>query len=395
MAVTKTLQAVGDFTVKLLPSVPRSLVDAYAIATDGYSLLIVTPTWMDPKSLTAAQLRGLSMYTGIYRKEESASRVRYDTLSGTHATAWLGDDTGKGQLYEGAAGPFTKNLQDWVSHILSPLTTVTSGSIQTNATTLTWSYQWGASDASSPRQALDYVCGFYNVNYQVNDDLSVDVGDAVTLWGSLPYVLATPWWQGRDGGIYAIRSFTDPEGDVDSYATRVLASGGGFAAGTGSGSPYLDPFGNTLAWKEKFDVTAASSSADVTNQAGTELARINAAAQMPNITTDAAGVMAYLRPGQDVEVWHPEADLSSISGGLLFVSYYRAEPIWPVPLQVQSITMPLEFGMGVYLQRSSDNSIVDLTRYVEWEQPGAQIQVGAQRLRLRDTVKQRGGRFAA
>lgn len=396
MPVTKNLQAVGQFTVTLSPNTPREFVDAFAMGTNGFGSLVVTPVWMEPSSFSSSTLLKKSIFTGMYRKESSTSSwgARFNVLEGLHATGWLGDDSGKGTLLEATVST-SQNLASWVSSILSGVSSVTTGNVQSNASNLAWQYGWNSSNASSPRQGLEYVCGFYDINYQVNDDLSVDVGDANYLWGSLePGILANPWYSGVDDRFRMIQSTISPEADVESYADRVLAEGGGFTDGTGGSPPYHDALGHTVSIKEKFTASAAVSSADLNAQASTELARIDAPFQMPTITTNQPGIMQHLRPGQDLHVYHPEADLADYSP-VLVDTYIYAQPVWPTVLQVQSITMPLECGMGVYFQRSDGGGFMDLTRWVQWEPPGAQISVGAARLQLKTAVQQRGGTFAA
>ena len=95
MSLQKQLDAVGSWSLTLKDSTPRSTVtDLLRMADSGFALLIITPTHVNPALFTRAQLLAMSVFTGVFRKQEGPRRLLQ--LSGAHATAWAGDENGVG-----------------------------------------------------------------------------------------------------------------------------------------------------------------------------------------------------------------------------------------------------------------------------------------------------------
>ncbi len=399
MSVTKQYQSAGTFTVNLLDSTPRTITDRFKIGTDAFGLVAILPGRVGTDWLSASDLLGLSIFTGLYRRQETVNG-RYLALEGDHVTTLLGDQDGKGPLAEnggghpGGGGSGPASFSSWVSFVTPPTVNVgTTGSI---GGSLTWAWDW-TNDAATPRDALNYLCSYFGAVWRLNDDLTLDV-DTVTNLGWLDFnVLATPWWQGRDPNILAIRADIEATGDVESYANRVLNTadaGIGEPGGGGtSGTPFTNPAtGGVLAWKERISTDSSTDSGDATQQTLAELERINAPAVMPTLVTDRAAIMLDLEPGEFLCTFAPDADiLGSIFLGIWpSETYYRGLLVPWEALSVQSIEMPIEPGMGVYFI-DHNQDVVDLTPWVAYESPGATIEVGAVRPTLGAAVVQRGG----
>ena len=397
MPATKRLMDTGDFTIQLAENTPGDLIDTYAISSGGYGTVIITPVWIDPTNQTVADLLAASCFTGQYL-EEDGDADRYTSLKGAHASGWLGDTSGQGPMRE-SGGPFSGTSQAalfWTQVIAgigggttdSPFP-LAIGTVD-NIGSLTWAYDWTVS-AATARAAFDYVCPALGVEWRVNDDLTLDIRTPSNLYGSTPTVIVTPWWQGRDGGLTAVRATIKPSANVINYANRVLANVFG-GIGVSVASPYTDPQGNSMFWKRQINPTASTNLTDATAQANASLSSNDRAASVPTITTDQSAVMADVEVGSFIYVFFPSADLHGevVLGGQPTQLWYRGQPVWPAQLRVQAITMAIVQGMGVYFCLP-DGTIADFTRFVVWESASSTIEVGPTPVLLTTALVPHGG----
>ena len=123
MSVTERVMAAGSWDVTLSDETPRSLLEAIDVEKIGFSTLVILPTRLDPRSHTDADLLALARYTGIYRRQEGM------VLSGPGLPILMGDEDGKGDVFESERSTAHGWLTEWVP-VLRPLSlaawTVTS-----------------------------------------------------------------------------------------------------------------------------------------------------------------------------------------------------------------------------------------------------------------------------
>ncbi len=381
MPVTKQRQAAGSFSIQLNPNVPRSITDAFAIASKGFGHICVLPAAVDTTGMTRANIFSLSIFTGVYRKESGDTRLT--NLEGAHASIWLGDEDGKGELH--ASTTLTQSHQAWVTTIApSQLTVGTNSYVGSNQT---WNYSW-TNQESSPRQAFDYICSLYGTEWEVTDALVLNVDDPATIYGSTPTIFVSPFWQGHDARFTELRATIGMAADVEDYNRQIYLvynSGGSTQASTNGSNVYKDGLGNTLVWRRKIESSGTTDATLATAQANAQNTRFGQVRKALTIRTDSENVMADVRCGSYIYAWHPDVDVYDFTNEVLI----RGNLTWPTVLRVEGITMPVTFGQGVVFV-DGDGTVTDLTRYVEFESPGATLQVGAPIRNLKQVMKTQG-----
>jgi len=414
MPVTKRMMAAGDWSIQLDPRTPYETLSSIGVTNNGFAVLYVTDSWFDPTNLSAATIQQQSIYTGLYRKQEG---YRLTTLSGCHISGLLGDEDGKGDLQEGTITytSTTGQPQTWVAACCPSWASVSSLQVSYGTSNgLAWTWHWGG-DSPSPRLALDYLATAFQglkststpFAWMLYDDLTLLLNPTHNI-GRVGFVCLTDdntfesgnWAGGLPSSMVVLPATIANSIDVEQYVNRGIGDwggGGGSAFSYNAASPtnYKDPAGSNLSWKIKAEFPDATDG----SQASASMANLvdpnSGANYLPTITVDHFGIMASapnyeadydkLAPGDTVNVWSPDNNISDVTNPV----YLRGQLVYPEQYTIQSITMPIEAGMGVYMQRSFDSAIVDITRYVQWEPPGAQIEVGGLRPLLTHTFKPR------
>lgn len=383
MTLTKQLQALGSWQVQLQDNVPGSVLNDLLIDTDAFGLLIVTPAWVDPTAYSNTDLLGLSCYTGLYRRAQGAPRMT--TLVGVHCTALLSDENSRGP-FPVISTTATDTLPQWVTQIVAG-SALTAGTVAPLGGLTYEATQSPILPTHASKDLLQLIVSFFisqagPLLWRVNDNLTVDVFQPD---GTFTAVFTSDWFgpdqctldASNGGGIPgspapALRATFTTEEDVENYVTDIVWGLGFDVVGT---TPFTDPVGNPLVWREVIDAPGVTDT-DLENLTTATLGLLNQVAYQPSITTDTKAVTVRVNPGDSVFCWEPLGNLTQVSGPSFYPEViYRGESIFPDALDVQGVTMPVEQGMGVYFQRH-DQSIVDLTRWVKFEPPGAQITVG-------------------
>jgi hypothetical protein len=176
--------------------------------------------------------------------------------------------------------------------------------------------------------------------------------------------------------------------DLD-YVTKVIVDNGS-SVGTSTGSnDYEDGLGASLvheAYRNDPDTIAAA----LSNVAAGQRVAHDEPEWRITARTDAFAVMRIIGTGTTCRCWDPENGLARmqwISPTLTPAFYYRGELLQPSPFYAQAVTMPIEDGMGVYMHKADGtDEIIDLSPYVEWERPGATLELGSAGRRLAPPV---------
>ncbi len=369
MPVTKRWQAAGDFDIELdrdIIPVPFEVTNKVDIDTFGYGHVVIVPTRVAAADHTASTLLGLSVYTGVYRVQEERTR-----LSGSHATIWIGDEQGKGPeeyplfTFARAAGTFTQ----WVGDF-TPQTLYSGGTVGALAGTLDWVGKY-----SSNRDCLDYVCGYFGAEWQVTDTLKLNANTAAALYGTVPTVIATPWWDGRDVELVGLRTKFVVVKDVEDYSTGVIVTddaGTAFIARVTS-TPYKDVKGNALIMSRFVDGGSIAKAG--TNQSQTlaaaERGKTDHVAHRYTLSSDAYCPLADAVVGSNMYVYDPDRGLVNFA----YEAHYGGWICWPIVQRIRSITMMIREGMGVYFL-DGNGVITDLSDWVRWESGESTIEVG-------------------
>jgi|GEM_PF-6905779 len=360
----------GSFDVQLVDGTPQSVTDAADMATKGFSTLIVTPTWTDPTIVTATTLLGRSVFTGVLFGRHDRTR-----LSGHHATAWAGDPSGIGEITERTSNPMAFNFWTWMRNSVPSALSFGAVADIVPATTFTFDPV-----KISFRSWWDQVCAWYRVatgnhsiEWQVDDQLRLNAGTGANLGYDTAVAILTPDYDGWDPVLPGVSADLTVVDDVDDYISRLLF---GFAGAGGVGvsgaNPYVDFNGLAVVRKRGTSDTGVTSDA-ATRVAQSIVERDDQSRRKMTATTPLFAIMATIGVGQSVGCWDQQQGIIDLTQRV----EWRGTIANPVYVRCMAITMPLEAGMGVYLvEGRSEGIVTDLTPWVEWESPGARIDLG-------------------
>jgi hypothetical protein len=370
MSVTKSVMANGSFSVTLRPDTDGTIRTDLDLEQSGFANLIVTPTALTPSDMTPTVLYGRSIFTGpVYSVEDQL------TLRGHHAASWLGDPNNIGDVNERTTAVLTKTFLNWFVYVLAAQTSLTAGTIANivPAATMAWDPL-----QMTPREMLDDIVDYFrsatgnpSIEWRVNDDLSVDADTVFGLYTSTPAIFLTPNYDGPDPlcpGVQADLGFTD---DVEDFANRELFNytGGGVGV-SGSAGPWKDASGTIVARKKR-DTDTNITAANAASHAASLVAKIDQATRQITATSRRRCILLDCPVGSYVYAWDQARDIYDLTNQVT----WRGTVASPQFLRVFEITMPVEAGMGVYLHKGTTGAVVDLTRFVEWERPGATIRL--------------------
>lgn len=372
MTVTKNVMAPGSFDITLnrdIVPVPFSVTDSFRMRDQAFGHILILPARVEPDDFDDATLFDLSVFTGVYRVQRNRT-----TLKGNHATIWLGDPNGKGPIREIAStGNF--NMATWVAGTIPA--TLTSGTIGAPGGTLDWSTIY-----KTPREDLDVIADYFGCEWQVTDNLELNVNTVALLYGASPAVIATPFWEGRDGELVALRCTFDVDESAEEYTTRVLAldnAGNPGSADISPATPYSDGLGNLVTWN-RYAGSTDTAPGSIAGEAAGQLARNDQIDQHITASTDAFCPMADVECGAPIYAYDPEKNVYDLDNE----AHYAGDITWPMNLRVQSIEMQLREGMGV-LFRAGDGTYTDLSDYVAWETGSSRLELGARQTSFRQS----------
>lgn len=395
MSLQRTVMAPGRWTVNLTTETPNTLTDKLSLVTAaGFGSMVFLPAWLDPIDIDPDGLLDLSVYTGIYRSQEGRLQ-----LSGPHATAWLADEDGKGNLLEAPLFSVGSPLSNWVSGLTPP--TLTAGTVTDPSGSLGWNYSWANDKASNPREALNAVCDWFTavggstadpVEWEVTDGLKLNAGKVSAVYGSTPSVILTAFGDGRENrALYGVTCDMSLHDDLEDYTNRVLVADTSGTLddypSTYSSTPYYGPDAASLKMTRKISGidTGWSSLADV---AKGQHARFNQIRQQLTASVSDFCLLDKLRVGSFVWAWDPVNGIYDTANTL----QYSGELIWPLKLRVKEVDQPVQQGMGVYLRHYTGTEwrVIDLTSWVEYETGPTQVTVGELTQPLRVAMQTRG-----
>lgn len=372
MPVTERLRAAGSWSLTLREDTPKSILDDLDIATRGFGLLIVTPAKVPSTQMTAALLRGMNRYVGVYR-----SRPTDYSMQGAHASILLGDEDGKGEILSAASSQTAASLSTWMTALL-PSNGIAKGTVS-GGSTLTASYIY-----MSRRQAVDAVCDGCGADWLVRcnsaGDLVLDASPKATLFGSTAVALATRRaLGGKDPAIASLRATQLATAmDVEDYSTKIwlLARGdGGVTVGTATAGsiPYYGPGGATIKMERIIDAPNVDPGNETTI-ATLQLANFSMLRRAITLSTDEYDISGVVRPGQNIYVYDPIINLYDNT----VEQYFRGETIHPILMRCFGHTWPIRAGFGVFFQTpEASPRIIDLSDWFIPEDTDTTVEVGA------------------
>lgn len=368
MAITEVKQSLGSWSLRLREDTPRELLDAL----DYFGHIVISPGKADPRQY-GDNLLTTARYVGVYRGRDAQDEY---TLNGAGMAFWLGDEDGKGDVFETAVAPASASFATAITSLLPASGSVTAGTIFSVSGTYTGRHQW-----ESPRSALTYVCDIFStatfpVEWRVTGDGKLDAGRIQDLYVTIPTAILVKRDPGRDLAVVGIQGRMALSTDVEDYTTRVvvLAQGDGESIATGSANsasvPYKDIHGNTI------KLTRLVSSAETTaNNAASvaqlQLNRFTNARSAIRLDSDQFDIKGDFVVGDYIMVFDPDNGFSDSANEV----YWRGQPINPIYLRCVEMTWPVPQNWLVAF-RDNDGNWFDFSDYYIPESGQTTIGVG-------------------
>jgi hypothetical protein len=370
MPVTERLMAAGSWSLNLKPETPKAIRDIL----DFWGHVFVFDAAVHIDGQSDASLIAMARWGGVVRARRP---TEYD-LAGASMIVWLGDEEGKGDIYEtpiaGTNQTFSFNINNLINNASGA---IHLGSVAAGGPTKSLSYQW-----VTPRAAIDHVCAVFGGEYRVNPDCTIDAGSATTLFATAttPDVIALRRTVGRDinAPIGLPVTALDTAIDAEEYITKALVqdSAGGWHGAAGSATPYNDLHGNVIIIKKAF-VSSLTPAAQGAGLAATLVASAQTLRQEISLSTDEYDIERDVNVGDYIWVYDPDANLVDMTNQV----WYGGGWVFPTKVRVLASTWPIEMGMTVGY-RDLNGVWTDLTEYVNFENPGVTFEVGAKRRAL-------------
>ena len=386
--IREQLLGAGSWSVRL--DLPRGLADEL----DRYDNVVVTPTWAAGAVLTRSEVIALARYRGVlleYAPDGSE-------LAGAGLLWYLGDGDGIGDGYTdgssstppGYNGETARTFDSWLSQmetdgVLNGLTVGTA----VNVNSSTWPDS--GSDGALPlntREALELLAQALEAEWAIAPDGEITPLGRLTAsffnrgGSGVVCVLADGGSRDYQHGRQRVPVLSwDPVEDSTSYVNKVYVTwdnGGTINTATDSRSETVkDAAGSSnIVRAVAIEDNDASTSADAAATGGGLLNGTDVRQQL-TVTVDLDDPGQYLKPGDEVAIWHPELGLADDTGANQ-QRVLDGHPCRPVYRRVFSMEWPVTAGMGVYLvPSSSSDDPIDLTPYLEADDRPTRLEVGA------------------
>ena len=367
MSVTERVMAAGDWSITLSSETPRKLLEAINVEAVGFSALVILPAHLDVRAHTDADLLALARYTGIYRRQEGL------TLSGAGLPTLMGDEDGKGDVFESPRTTADGWLTQWVP-ALRPKS-LAAGTVTSPGGSYTESFF-----LVTAKEAFETLNATFGVEWRITPDLKLHVGTPAALYGTTPkiIVLADAGEGGRDIFLTGVAATAGLSVDLEDYASKTIVPYDAeteVAVAEVSEHPYRRP---TDGGPALIDKVVSAGTDDATD---------------PQTQADAALETAGL-PRREVTVQDTHYDLGLIAPVGSYVWLYappmimdtgspvqfRGRACYPQMIRLMGMTWPVTIGSGVYLRTTTSTGEViwqDLTECVEWETGDVRLEVGA------------------
>lgn len=361
MTVTEVNQAIGSWSLRLSDATPREILDA--LQYFGHIAIVpggrVQPAEYGDSLLTQAR------YVGVLRTRDDL------TIGGCGMAFWLGDEEGKGDVFETAVTLTGDTFADSITALLPPSGAVTAGTIHSIAGTYTGIHRYQTS-----RKAIGYVTQMFDAEWRVNGDGTLDAGTVAQLYRTTPQAFVVRRDEGRDLFYAALAGEMSMAKDSEDFTTRVflLAEGEGDAIATGEAdipvNPYNDIHGNDVVLTRvvsESDTTAANADA----RAALILGMFSAERSSISLSSSVYDIKSNVVVGDYVWVWDPDTGFKDNAQEV----QWNGQVINPIALRCMEMTWPVRDGWTIAFRDNAGNWY-DLSPYYEGEGGGTSIVVG-------------------
>lgn len=365
MAVTEILRGIGSWGVQLKEDTPKDILDAL----QWFGHIAVSTGRIDPVLAGDAGLAA-ARYVGIYRGK-GASGDQF-SLVGPGLAAWLGDEDGKGEIFETAV-VLNHDFEDAIP-LLLPDSIIPGTIFNINpGSPFVGQFQY-----VSPREAIDYICQTVHAEWRVNNNGTLDAGLESQLFKVIPEAAIWRKGYGADMFMEALRGQTALDQDMNDFTTRVLLLASGTEASTVTATadinpglnPYKDLHGNTV----KLTRIVSESDTDATNapaRAQLQLNRFSSPRTALTMSTSRYDVKGTMQVGDYIWAFDPDVGIYDTNNEVVF----KGERIWPSAIRLIEMTWPIIEGMSV-AYRDYTGKWFDLTPYVMFESSDTTLVVG-------------------
>lgn len=364
MTVTEIKQATGSWELRLRSKTPRAILEQLTY----FGHIAVLPGRIDPTQFGDNLLR-TARYVGVYRNRDAQDEF---TLKGVGMAFWLGDEDGKGDIFESPVNLVAQTFAASIPALLPPGGAVLPGVINSVPGTYTGKHQWVTS-----RQALNYVTELFGAEYRVNGDATLDAGTVAQLYVTTPRAILLPKGKsGRDLLRASLAGKASMGTDVEDYTTRVvvLAEGEGTNIATGSADaslvPYKDIRGNPM---KSTRLVSESETAATNADARAQLAlnQFSGKRYSISLSTEAFDIKGDLAVGDYVDVFDPVNGYVDPTREV----YWEGQPINPMALRCVEMSWPIPPEWTVAF-RTVDGVWIDLSQYYAGETGETTLVVG-------------------
>lgn len=383
MSATEVRHGWGDFTVQFLPDTPANVIRQLNGAWFGYVRVYAAHVPVD----LVASTRGGGLFTGVVQRRDDRLQIGGHSVTMLLGAASDGkpgsEETGPVTL---AAQEYTTQITAWVTNILANTACVIQpGSIGSGQPAGTSAH--AKLTRQTPKTMLDrFIRPRFRVEYRVNPDLTLDTGTVDDLY---PFAAPNQPVAMRRGGrdLNAVGLEASELGlqvSYENWANRVITvvdtpALTGIATQT---NPFVNSqLGGPLNWTKVTSMSATGQTSNVEAQADAnenstlELASTSRSRTV-NLSLRDYEVSRRVPVGGRLWVYDIDEGLYDSANALV----YRGQVIFPIRMRVMQSSWPLQPGMGVYLDNrhnSAGSAIVDLTRYVQWDDGDTTLTVGA------------------
>lgn len=364
MSVTEIASAIGEWNLTLKPNTPKKVLNKLGY----FGHIAITGARVDPE-LAGDALLSEARYVGVLRDRTFAQENK--TIKGAGMAFWLGDEDGKGEVFEEPLIFTNASFQQVMSALLPAA--VQEGTI--HAVDGLYNGQHVFQDR---RQAVDYVASLYDAEWRVNGDGTFDAGTIDQLYVTQPKAAIYRNRSGLELDYKALKGEAELEADVKDFTTRVLLLAEGQEATTVSATadilpeknPYKTLFGDPVKLTRIIS-EQQTTEGNAQARAQLQLNRFTSPREALSLSTDEYFVDGVIGAGDYVWVYDPDARLVDETNPVTF----HGQELHPLKLRVFQISWPIVKGMGVAF-RTDSGEWVDLTEYVEWESGVTNITVG-------------------
>lgn len=375
MPIEDRLRERGSWSVTLRADASQATLEPILKGTSDargfFGHIVITPTHLNTGIGDAAMLDA-AHYVGPLIRIASAEGQPFE-LSGYGLAFWLERVLESAITLTTVSGTFTA----WVTAIVAAIPALSLGTIYgPPAGTMPGEFIY-----RTGREALDLVCDFFDADWRINTDGSLDAGPRTAMWPSntTPTAIVTRKASGREPEIDALQTIALPiEEDVEDYRTRYLvidtsdppvAEG---AATISPATPYRDLLGNAVVLTEMENLPDLDDvSTTIDDYAAQQLAKVDEIRRHVELATDTYDISGQVQAGDAVWVWDQRRYLRDTANQVAL----RGEHLNPIKLRVHAVRWPIVRGMGVYF-RSALAVYTDLTSHVVWES-GGQVETAA------------------